>query len=227
MKYLFLFITFFGTLLSFGQFSGANTRYFDQVKSSLLIDSFKYQKTTKNDNFYLFDTWSNPSQIIQNNKIYKLNTLNYNIRNDRFEAKFEKDSVFVLNSPKDVIIKINNKKFIRFIHPETQRLTFFECIADFNGESLLIGYGLKIEKGVINPLTKEANGPDILAKKEDYFYTNGITNNLQKVKLNKKTICNLIDEEKLTELKKFIKTNRLKYNRVSDVSKILEFYNSI
>ena len=68
-----------------------------------------------------------------------------------------------------MVVEINNRKFKRFNDPETNRLTFFEIVADINGNTLIIRHGLKIEEGPINPLTKEASGPDVLVKKQDYF----------------------------------------------------------
>ena len=129
-----------------------NNLYFDQVKSSLLLDSFRYKKSTNNNEIYLFESWLNDARIIQNNTIYKLGTLNYNIRNDRFEAKFEQDSIFVIDSPKDAVVEIKNRKFKRFMDPETNRLTFFEIVADFSGNTLIIRHGLKNSRRSHKPI---------------------------------------------------------------------------
>ncbi len=226
MKKMILVLIVISSVQTFAQLP-TNNLYFDQVKSSLLLDSFRYKKSTNNNEIYLFESWMNDARIVQNNTIYKLSTLNYNIRNDRFEAKFEQDSIFVIDSPKDVVVEIKNRKFKRFNDPETNRLTFFEIVADINGNTLIIRHGLKIEEGPINPLTKEASGPDVLVKKQDYFLMKGIDMDLEKFKLNKKSIYNLIEEKKRDIVQNFAKKNKLKFNRISDLPRIAAYYNSL
>lgn len=206
----------------------ANNLYFDQVKSSLLLDSFRFKKSTTNNEIYLFESWYNSGRIVQDNKIYKLGSLNYNIRNDRFEAKFEQDSIFVINSPEDVVVEVNNRKFKRFVDPDTDRSTFFEVAAIFKGGSIIVRHGLKVEEGPINPLTKETSGPDVLVQKHDYFYSKeGDTLYLEAIKLKKRSIFNLIAENKKMEIQKYVKKNKLKYSNIYDVAKILDYYDSI
>ena len=224
-KMIFILFVMFG-IKTYAQLP-INNLYFDQVKSSLLLDSFRYKKSTTNNEIYLFESWYNSGRIVQDNKIYKLGSLNYNIRNDRFEAKFDQDSIFVINSPEDVVVEVNNRKFKRFLDPDTKRSTFFEVVANFKGGSIIIRHGLKVEEGSINPLTKETSGPDVLVKKEDYFYTKDTNSYLIKIKLNKKSIIDLIVESKKTEIQKFAKGNKLKYTKVNDVAKILKYYDSI
>jgi hypothetical protein len=84
-----------------------------------------------------------------------------------------------------------------------------------------------MEKALINPLTKVPAGPDELVKKESYYYADNKESELLELKLNKKTVLGLIEKKKQPLVQKHIKTYELKYNNISDVVKIFEYYHSI
>lgn len=227
MRYLIFGVLFLSVFYTYSQVTGGEIYYFDQVRSTLLLDSYGNKLSGSMNGAYLFDTWSNKGRVFQNNKIYVLDQLNYNIQKDRFEVKFEQDSIFVLSSPEDAVVEIGKRKFKRFIDPETKRSNYFEVVANVRGDALLIGYSIKIEKALINPLTKVPEGPDKLTKKESYYYTDDSESELLKLKLNKKTVLGLIEKEKQPLVQKHIKTYELKYNNISDVVKIFEYYHTI
>ena len=50
---------------------------------------------------------------------------------------------------------------------------------------------------------------------------------LEEFKLNKKAIYNLIEESKRVIVQDYAKKNKLKFNRISDLPRIIAYYNSI
>ena len=54
---------------------------------------------------YLFKNWNNSSTIWQGDKIFNLNSLNYNLQTESFEFKLNKDSVFIIG-PDKILVRL-------------------------------------------------------------------------------------------------------------------------
>ncbi|MCM4168534.1 hypothetical protein KCTC52924_02109 [Arenibacter antarcticus] len=231
MKYLLILCVFFNAISAFAQKGLDNVSYFDEVKSSVLIESLKESKSNNQlrGSYYLFKDWETDSKIYYKNKIYAINRLNYNLKDDHFEAKFEKDSIFVINPSSVDKVVVNGKTFQRFgyMGDKGARVSYFENIVSFKGATLLKYYAIKIKKGAINPLTKEKSQPDELVQDPMYYIKRGTSKELETIKLRKSHIFALIEEDKKEMVTKFAKQNKLKFNKIDDVAHILKYYNSI
>lgn len=176
---------------------------------------------------YLYDSWNNHSKIFFRDKTYEIKSFNYNIYADRFEAKLSSDSVFVINSWNVKKVLINDRVFNQFMDPETKSNSYFEDLIDFDNYRILRKYSVKIKSGAVNPLTNEKLANDELVKYETFYIYNNANNNLDKVKLKKSSIESLFKKESINDLNKFIKANRLKYNDINEIIKIVKYYNTL
>jgi len=176
---------------------------------------------------YLFKTWNNPSKIYYSDKVYIISSFNYNIYSERFESKLSEDSILIINPRNIQNILINDKLFGRYLDPEFQRNSYFEEIIKFEDKLLLKKYIVKIKKGSLNPLTKEKLTNDALIVDEIYYLCDLKDMSLKKIKLKKSTILSLVKEESKEELNGFVKTNKLNYNDIDDIKKIVQFYNTL
>jgi len=176
---------------------------------------------------YLFDSWdSNEAIIYMHDKAYKLKSLNYNVRLERFESKFAEDSVFAFN-PKNINkIVIEGRTFKRYLDPEFQRNSFFEELVRTKSTSILRKYEIEIIEANFNPMTQQKVSDDQMVKKEKYFYTeDGET--LKEIKLKKSHILKTLDANKRDSVKQYAKDNNLSFKDVIELKNILQYYNTL
>lgn len=176
---------------------------------------------------YLFENWYNDSKIYTNERIYKIGSFNYNIAKERFEAKISEDSVLVISTGNINQVKINNVVLKPYYESERDRFTFFEEVGHMNNNLILKKYVVKIKEGNFNPMTQKKISPDRYVNEEYLYIADNKTKLLKRLKLKRSSIINLIDSENKQEVLEFVKSNRLKYNNLSDVQKILDYQKSI
>ena len=75
-------------------------------------------------------------------------------------------------------------------------------------------------------MTQQQMVPDEFVKNEQY-YIKDENNKLKKIKLKKSAVFSIIDSDKRIKIKEYSKENRLKFNRVNDVIKLLNYYRTI
>ena len=198
------------------------------LRSDKLREVYNAKSNTKVDGSpYLYESWNNGSKIYYKDKIYSLESLNYNIYADQFEAKISSDTVFVFNSENVKKVVIKNKVFTRYHRLDSQNNGYYEELVDFDGYRILRKYNTKIKDGATNPLTKIKLSNDELIKFETYYIFNMNNDSLIEIKLKKSTFEVLFEKNKLNELNKFIKGNNLKYNEINDIVRIIGHYNSL
>lgn len=178
---------------------------------------------------YLFKSWNNSSTIWQGDKIFNLDSLNYNLQTESFEFKLNKDSVFIIGPDKNISkVVINNHVFKTYHKNKSNRNSFYEVIWENNDMSLLVEYNLKIKDGSMDPLTKNYITPKQYDSEKTYFiFKPNEQEKIHAIKLKKSDILKFIDESHLNEVKSFAKKQKLKYKEISDIKKILTYYYSI
>ncbi|MFY0713921.1 hypothetical protein J1D01_09610 [Seonamhaeicola sp. NFXS20] len=181
---------------------------------------------------YLFKSWKNKSKIWYEDKIFNLDSVNYNIRRDTFVFRLKNDSIFILNPKKITKVEINNfvskYTFKPYPNNKLEENSFYEVLYDNKNYSLLSKYKLKVKGGSVDPLTKEYITPRQYVPEKDYFilkHNEGET--ITDLKLKKTVVLKLIESPYLGEVKRFVKKQRLKYTQIADVNRILTYYYSI
>jgi hypothetical protein len=184
------------------------------------------EKTTEGSP-YLYGEWDNIAKVYFNGKAYIFNTFNYNVYAQQFEAKVSKDSVFAVNPSGVDKVVLKNRVFRRYLDPELEHNSYFEEIIKSKDFLLLRKYSTIIKKAEVNPLTKTPKGLPVLKLEEDFYVLKGESSQLNKINFKKSSILDLIDKNFVKEVQSYVKENRLKYNNLEDVVRILEYYNSL
>lgn len=210
----------------------SRSREFSEIRTNLYLDSNRNidgkNQSNVDGSTYLFKSWNNSSKIFIGDKVYILNSFNYNIYSERFEMKLTEDSIFIVNPGRVEKILINNRIFRRYLDPEFQRNSYFEEIVKFDNDNLLLKkHILKIKQGSTNPLTKEKLTNDCLVMDETYYLCDLRDNSLKKIKLKKSVIFSLVEEDDLDDIKGFVRKHKLNYKDVDDIKKIVQYYHSL
>ena len=176
---------------------------------------------------YLFDSWFNNAKLYMDNTVYNIMNFNFNVQNQRFEAKFSEDSVLIINTTKIKKIIIRDKVFNRFELEDNTSNPFFEVIGKFDNMLLLKKYNLKIKEGTFNPMTQKAIRPSEYIIKDEYFTANLDGTNVNETELKKSTILKLFDKNKQEKVEEYADQNNLNFKDEHDVHQIFEFSNSL
>ena len=201
-----------------------------EIRTAITLNGMKVSKKSKakvEGSPYLYKSWNNSAKIYFSDKVYILQSFNYNIYSERFEMKLSEDSVFIINPGNVKMVLINDKVFKRYLDPEFQRNIYFEEIIDFNEYKLLRKYGVIIKEGTLNPLTKQKINSDRLIRKDHYYLKRNDSDELEKIKLNKNIFLNLINKSSVSNIKIFVKRYKLSYKKIDDVQKIFNYYNTL
>ncbi|EDP72078.1 hypothetical protein FBALC1_13292 [Flavobacteriales bacterium ALC-1] len=189
------------------------------VSESGFIASKDLGENAISGSFLLSDDWVTDAVVYTNdNKTYKPDFINFNVKLNTFIIKIAEDSLFTFDKTKVKSVQFNSKSF--------------EIINDKYYENLSKGklnmykaYYLNLQKGSIDPISKSKITEDKYVIKSKYFLKE--KENLKELKLSKKNILKLCEKEKVSVIKKFIKENDLSIKKDKDLKKILAYYNSL
>lgn len=183
-----------------------------------------YQDTSIKGSVYLFENWSTKGIITtQSDRNLAIEGLNYDTLNDNFVVKVSTDSVFVFNNIDIKEININNHKFKAYGTPNTSTKSYFEIIAVGHDVEFLKQYEKKIKKGKLDPLTQLLE-QDKYVETSTYFFKRG--NELEEIKLNKKSFSKLFGEHK-DKIKAFIKLEHLAIKEEKNIQVVVNYYNTL
>ncbi|TYA53308.1 hypothetical protein [Formosa maritima] len=187
-----------------------------------------HQKKIVNDyegSIHLFDTWETTAMIVTNSgKELRINNLNFNLKDQRFETRILGDSLFIFNNDKIKYVQAQETSFIKLKNPKSNNVEFFETLLNLEHITLYKHAGLDIRNGILNPLTQQQL-PDVYSTSFSYFYTKN-NSNLLEIKLKKKDILKAFSNKK-NEIIIHAKENDLWYDTEEGLIKILTYYNSL
>ncbi|KJD37128.1 hypothetical protein PW52_01340 [Tamlana sedimentorum] len=179
---------------------------------------------------YLFSQWNKKAKIWFGEKTFVIDAVNYNIKDERFEVKFDDDSIFVLSPESNKLkqIAIDLLVFKPFHSNELDTDDFYQVLLeDENKFALLSKYKLKITSGSMDPLTKQYLTPKQYSSEKEFYLRTVADEKMEPIKLKKSGVLKLIQSSYTSQVKTFAKKEKLKYNEISDVKKILSYYFSI
>lgn len=176
---------------------------------------------------YLYDSWLNNAKLYIDKKVYNIMSFNFNVMNQRFEAKFSEDSVLIMNTGNIDRIVIRDKIFDKFDLEDNTSNPFFEVIGRFDKSILLKKYNLFIKEGSLNPMTQKMIRPSQYIINEIYFVSNLDGTNVNEIKLKKSTILDLFDKNKQDKVKEYADENHLNFKEEKDVQRIFLYTNSL
>lgn len=240
MSRLHIFFSFFIiTLVSFSQTNlnttglTGNPSQAISLFSGLKVNDYGHNRSENDSNVegspYLFKNWNNKSKIWYDDKVFNLDSINYDLENERFEIKLNKDSIYIISPNTNIKkVEINNLLFKPYYNNKLQRNSFYEVLWENDNYSFLSNYKLKIKGGGIDPLTKTYISPKEYVSEKDYFILkHEEEEQMVAIKLKKSDILKLVDVSYIDMIEDFVKKQRLKYNQISDINRILNYYYSI
>jgi len=178
---------------------------------------------------YLFNNWFNSASIYTiEKKGYKISGINFNVKYNRFEARLsdvsKKDSTFVFSSTNIDKVVIGNQEFVKIEFKGKGPNYFIEVVQQGHKVSLLKSYSTRLIVGASNPMTKEKILDDkIIIIPTYYIERNG---QLEEAKLKKSSMLKLMSDKK-SDLKEFLKNNKISFKKEDDIKKLFIYYNSI
>lgn len=180
----------------------------------------KIEDKTITGTSYLFKNFEGLYTLInKSGNSYRLLNLNYNLKSRTLETKISKDSVFQYDLKIVDYVILGNKKYKNLENNALSGLV----LEIFKGKNFDIykQSDVKVLEGTINPMTQEKSQQDTYVISYTYYAnTNG---NIDKIKLNKSAILNLV-KDKQTEVKEYAKANNLDFSNEIDVNIILKHY---
>ncbi len=170
---------------------------------------------------YLFDEWNNSAEIHSlSNERFLVRNINLNISRNAFEAKLtDSDSIFSFNFNNIKHLVINDKIYKNYFYNDDNRV--YEIIYETSKFSIMKGFSIKLVTSSGNPMVNRSN--DKYAKFSSYFIK--LNNSIKPFRLRKKSIYNLLDDDKniIQRLESFVNTKNLSFKRENDVVQILDY----
>lgn len=173
---------------------------------------------------YLFPNWDGKYEVyVSENKGYSISNLNYNVKTNSLESKVSKDSVFQFDIKNINFIKHESIKYKLYKIRTSSEL--FQEIYVSNTVSFVKGFNVIFKKGSINPMTQVVLQKDEYSVKEK-FYLKLNNENFVELKLNKKTVLNLLGD-KAFAIEKYTSDLNLSFKSETDMVNILQKYDSL
>ena len=171
--------------------------------------------------YLLFEDWDHLGIIkTTRDKSFKIENINFNIKDNRYESKVGNDFVYVFDLENVDYLLIDYRKFKSYNLPEDDANVIMEVIVDHSAFTLLKKYKIDIKIGEAHPLMLEPTTDEYIIK-SSYYIKRG--DNVEKFKLSKKNINDLIGADKRKALSKYVKSNKLSYKRDKDVNQMLTY----
>ena len=168
---------------------------------------------------YLFNNWESDAVFhMKDDKNFKAKNINYNIQKDQFECKFAKDSLFVFAHNFDFAL-INAKKFKRYFIGSSP--SYAEVLFENEKTTFIKKYIYKVLESSPDPLMIRKDVSKVFITPVYYLIDNK-TNDLQLVKLNKSSFSKHFSEKK-SDMKEFVKRNKLSYKEERDIFEMLRY----
>ncbi len=173
---------------------------------------------------YLFEKWENRGVLVTIDKQrYGMKNINIDLKNQAFQSRFTKDSVFNYNFNNIDRFIINNKVFKNFYYNEDNRI--YEIIHETPEYAILKGYKINLVEGSANPMLNRKTDKYV----QKYGYYVKTDSEIKKFKLSRKQVLKLInaDDEDLDKIMRYAKDNNLSFKNDFQLKRILEYSKSI
>ncbi len=173
---------------------------------------------------YLFEEWENRGVLVTIDKQrYGVKNINIDLKNQSFQSRFSKDSMFNYNFNTIDRFIINNKVYKNFYYNEDNRI--YEIIHETPEYTILKGYKINLVEGSANPMLNRKT--DKYVQKYDYYVKTD--SEIKNFKLSRKQVLKLInaDKEDLDKIMEYIKENNLSFKDDFQLKRILDYSKTI
>jgi len=173
---------------------------------------------------YLFEKWENRGVLVTiDRQRFGMKNINIDLKNQSFQSRFSKDSVFNYNFNNIDRFIINNKVYKNFYYNEDNRI--YEIIHETPEYAILKGHKVNLVEGSANPMLNRKTDKYI----QKYSYYVKTDSSIKKFKLSRKHVLNLLDADKadLDKIMKYAKDNNLSFKKDFQLKRILDYSKSI
>jgi len=166
---------------------------------------------------HLYNKWENMGVIIGNDgKKYSIRNINLNIKKQAFESQYEGNKIFTFNFNNIDKFVINNKIYKNYYFNDDVNVC--EILVDNPEFQLLKSFKLKFVEGSANPMLNR--NLDRYVRKTYYYVKQG--DEIKPIKLKKKKLLKLVDEERAKMIQDYANKNNLSFKKEADVKILLE-----
>lgn len=173
---------------------------------------------------YIFSDWNNSAVIESTSgQSYLLkDNINFNAKNNVFQSKIGKDSIFTHDFSGISKVVIKNKVFKSVYSPIHGEHKVFQTIVENDDFVIYKDYYIDIKQGNPNPLLAQLN--DKYLMRDSYYIKKG--KSFKRFKMRKSDFMKLAGD-KSDDLQAFVKKNKLNFKKDEDIEKIATFYASL
>lgn len=180
------------------------------------------RKSKVKGNVYLFDNWNSVGAMItEQGEKFKLVSINYDTKQDRFVTMTAPDSVFVFSAQSIKQVRLNNKNFKRY--REQGIYKYYEVIAFAKGLELLKKSSKELRKGAKDPFTNSYKSDKFILITK-YFFNSNL--GMKELKLRKGPFLGFFGED-AKKIKSIMSKHRLSYKKEEDLVKLFDLYKKI
>ena len=187
------------------------------------FDDIRLERRGLDGSVLLYDNIETPGLVYVKDKVYKMENINYNIKNDQFFTKIENDSIFLYTFVNIDKISIKNRDFEEIYNPNENKKSVFEILHKGKKISLLKKHTVKFIAGSDNPMVNRPRSE--FKKKSRYFIKQG--EKMTKIKLKKSNILNLLDKNSRKKAANFIKDQKLSIKKEKDLKQLINYCNTL
>jgi hypothetical protein len=164
--------------------------------------------------------------VTKSDQKYENIPLRYNIYNDEMEFKSDEGTILSLSPPEfiDSII-IGKEKYIYIPYAIGNKLLrgYFKVIAEGKA-SLLVKQNVNLKEAELPQAYKDAQPARFIRTPDDFYIR---MEQLEAYPVsNKKELYGIL-EDKAKEMDDFLKKNKTRFNRLEDMQKLVNYYNSL
>lgn len=109
----------------------------------------------KNNDLYKFQNWKNLGHIHQDGKIYMLSNLNFNIVNNSFVSRIDRNKMFVFKNSLIDSVVINNHTF------KNMNNYFYEVLSEKGSYMFLKKYDFNYQEGKVSRMGGSVGQPKL------------------------------------------------------------------
>lgn len=205
----------------------------DETNPGLVLSEFKAPANhTTEAAYYVDENWNQGNLVLHSNKRLSRYPLKFNIQTNQLEIKTDRDikvcGVDQLNtfewfdSKTQQQVQFINGRNLKDEKGQSMR-TFLEVLVQGPAKAY-VRYELKLKKANYVATVDLGSKEDKIVKDENYYIAIGQV--LHEVTPKKEKNIALFNGKE-QEIKAFVNTNNLKFNKRADLIKIVDYYNSL
>jgi len=163
----------------------------------------------------LFNNFVNDGVLwLTSGKSYAISHINIDLDNGHFVSELSKDSIFIFNNVK--VAKVKSKVYTQNSNK------IYEVLQNGTKISFLKQISKVLKRQIQDKLTAEVVKWKLV---EEYYIK--INGDFNLINLRKKDFYKFIEKDKVNDLKKYIKSNRLSPKKETDLITIIGYYNTL